>query len=89
MDITIIAETNENGLHPVTSQMVAAATSFGSSTTILCPGGIATDSAASADGGAATGGLGAGAGGCAGGSGTGSGGRGAAPCGLNLSVIHI
>ena len=47
MDITIIAETNDNGLHPVTSQMVAAATSLGSSPTILCPGGIATDSAAS------------------------------------------
>ena len=50
MDITIIAETNDNGLHPVTSQMVAAATSLGSSPTILCPGGIATDSAASIDG---------------------------------------
>ena len=50
MDITIIAETNENGLHPVTSQMVAAATSLGASPTILCPGGIATDSAASIDG---------------------------------------
>ena len=50
MDITIIAETNDNGLHPVTSQMVAAATSLGSSPTILCPGGIAIDSAASIDG---------------------------------------
>ena len=50
MDITIIAETNDNGLHPVTSQMVAAATSLGSSPTVLCPGGIATDSAASIDG---------------------------------------
>jgi len=50
MDITIIAETNDDGLHPVTSQMVAAATALGSSPTVLCPGGIATDSAASIDG---------------------------------------
>ncbi|MBJ60528.1 MAG: electron transfer flavoprotein subunit alpha [Euryarchaeota archaeon] len=50
MDITIIAETNDDGLHPVTSQMVAAAAALGSSPTVLCPGGIATDSAASIDG---------------------------------------
>ncbi len=50
MEITIIAETNENGLHPVTSQMVAAASTLGVNPTVLCPGGVATDSAASIDG---------------------------------------
>ncbi len=50
MNITIIAETNDNGIHPVTAQMVAAATSLGSSPTILCPGGSGSDDAASIDG---------------------------------------
>ncbi|MAK25699.1 MAG: electron transfer flavoprotein subunit alpha [Euryarchaeota archaeon] len=50
MEITIIAETNENGIHPVTAQMVAASTSLGANPTILCPGGIGSDSAASIDG---------------------------------------
>ncbi|HJM67189.1 MAG TPA: electron transfer flavoprotein subunit alpha/FixB family protein [Candidatus Thalassarchaeaceae archaeon] len=50
MDITIIAETNDNGIHPVTAQMVAAATSLGASPSILCPGGVGSDEAASIDG---------------------------------------
>tara|TARA_B100001250_G_C19761804_1_gene772827 strand:+ start:440 stop:1357 length:918 start_codon:yes stop_codon:yes gene_type:complete len=50
MEITIIAETNDNGIHPVTAQMVAAATSLGASPTILCPGGVGSEEAASIDG---------------------------------------
>lgn len=50
MEITIIAETNDNGIHPVTAQMVAAATSLGASPTLLCPGGVGSEEAASIDG---------------------------------------
>jgi electron transfer flavoprotein alpha subunit len=50
MEITIIAETNDNGIHPITAQMVAAATSLGASPTILCPGGVGSEEAASIDG---------------------------------------
>ena len=46
MDITIIAETNEDGVHPVTAQMVTAAVKLGASPTILCPGGVGSESAA-------------------------------------------
>lgn len=46
MEITIIAETQAGGLHPVTSQLVAAATSVGGSPTVLCPGGVGANSAA-------------------------------------------
>ena len=40
MDITIIAESNGNELHPVTSQLVGAASTLGGTVTVLCPGGI-------------------------------------------------
>ncbi len=50
MDITIIAETNEDGVHPVTAQMVTAAVKLGASPTILCPGGIGSESAATIEG---------------------------------------
>lgn len=40
MDITIIAESNGNELHPVTSQLVGAASTLGGQVTVLCPGGI-------------------------------------------------
>ena len=39
MDITIIAETQDGGLHPVTAQLVGAASSLGASLTVICPGG--------------------------------------------------
>ena len=46
MDITIIAETQENQLHAVTRQLVGAASSLGASPTILCAGSIGADEAA-------------------------------------------
>ncbi|DAC26894.1 MAG TPA: electron transfer flavoprotein subunit alpha/FixB family protein [Candidatus Thalassarchaeaceae archaeon] len=50
MEVTIIAETNEEGVHPVTAQMVTAAVSLGASPTVLCPGGVGCDAAASIEG---------------------------------------
>lgn len=50
MDVTIIAETQGNELHPVTAQLVGAAASLGASPTILCPGGAGADSAAQLSG---------------------------------------
>jgi electron transfer flavoprotein alpha subunit len=50
MEITIIAETNNEGIHPVTAQMVTAASSLGSSPTILCPGGKGASDASSIEG---------------------------------------
>ena len=46
MEITIIAETQGDNLHPVTSQLVGAATSLGASPTVLCAGGAGADAAA-------------------------------------------
>ena len=43
MDVTIIAEANEDGIHPVTAQMVTAAVKIGAVPTVLCPGGIGSD----------------------------------------------
>jgi electron transfer flavoprotein alpha subunit len=50
MNVTIIAETAGDGLHPVTSQLVGAAIAIGGTPTILCPGGIGTAAAASING---------------------------------------
>ena len=50
MDVTIIAETTVDGLHPVTSQLVGAAIAIGGTPTVLCPGGIGTTAAASISG---------------------------------------
>jgi len=50
MDVTIIAETAGNGLHPVTSQLIGAAIAIGGTPTVLCPGGIGTAAAASING---------------------------------------
>jgi electron transfer flavoprotein alpha subunit len=50
MDVTIIAETTGDGLHPVTSQLVGAAIAIGGTPTVLCPGGIGTTAAASISG---------------------------------------
>ena len=45
MEITIIAETSGKGLHPVTQQLVGAASSLGGVITILCPGGVGSNDA--------------------------------------------
>ena len=50
MDVTIIAETTVDGLHPVTSQLVGAAIAIEGTPTVLCPGGIGTTAAASISG---------------------------------------
>ena len=50
MDVTIIAETTADGLHPVTSQLVGAAIAIGGTPTVLCPGGLGTTAAASISG---------------------------------------
>ncbi|MFL2978425.1 MAG: electron transfer flavoprotein subunit alpha/FixB family protein [Candidatus Thalassarchaeaceae archaeon] len=50
MEVTIIAETNEEGIHPVTAQMVTAAVSLGASPTVLCPGGVGCAAAAAIEG---------------------------------------
>jgi electron transfer flavoprotein alpha subunit len=50
MNVTIIAETTVDGLHPVTSQLVGAANAIGGTSTILCPGGIGATAAASISG---------------------------------------
>ena len=47
MDITVIAETTGDGLHPVTAQLVGAASSIGGTSTVLCPGGVGAAEAAS------------------------------------------
>ena len=45
MEITIIAETSGEGIHPVTEQLVGAASSLGGVITVLCPGGRGSDDA--------------------------------------------
>ena len=47
MDITVIAESSGDGLHPVTAQLVGAATSIGGAPTVLCAGGVGATEAAS------------------------------------------
>ena len=50
MNITIIAETNGNQLHSVTSQLAGAASSLGGTTTLLCPGGVGESEASEISG---------------------------------------
>jgi electron transfer flavoprotein alpha subunit len=50
MDVTIIAETTADDLHPVTSQLVGAAITIGGTPTVLCPGGTGVATAASISG---------------------------------------
>ena len=50
MDVTVIAEASEGGLHPVTAQLVGAASSIGGSSTVLCAGGVGATEAASITG---------------------------------------
>ena len=45
MEITIIAETSGEGLHPVTEQLVGAASSLSAVITVLCPGGVGSNDA--------------------------------------------
>ena len=47
MDITVIAESSGDGLHPVTAQLVGAAASIGGTPTVLCAGGVGATEAAS------------------------------------------
>ena len=47
MDITVIAESSGDGLHPVTAQLVGAAASIGGTSTLLCAGGVGATEAAS------------------------------------------
>ena len=47
MDITVIAESSGDGLHPVTAQLVGAAASIGGTPTLLCAGGVCATEAAS------------------------------------------
>ena len=47
MDITVIAESSGDGLHPVTAQLVGAAASRGGTPTLLCAGGVGATEAAS------------------------------------------
>ena len=50
MDVTVIAESSEDGLHPVTAQLVGAAVTIGGTPTVLCAGGYGAEDAASISG---------------------------------------
>jgi len=50
MEITIIAEASGENLHPVTGQLVGAASSLSGAITILCPGGRGADEASEISG---------------------------------------
>ena len=50
MEVTIIAETTGDALHPVTAQLVGAACSMGGAPPVICPGGIGTSEASTISG---------------------------------------
>ena len=50
MDFTIIAETNGDSLHPTTYQLIGAAASMGSNSTVICPNGVGASEAAKING---------------------------------------
>jgi|TARA_B100001250_G_scaffold85993_1_gene71123 electron transfer flavoprotein alpha subunit len=50
MEVTIIAETTGDSLHPVTAQLVGAACSMDGTPTVICPGGIGAEEASSISG---------------------------------------
>lgn len=50
MDFTIIAETNGDSLHPTTYQLIGAAASLGSNSTVICPNGLGSSEAAKING---------------------------------------
>jgi len=43
---TVISESSNNSLHPITAQLVGAASALGGSITVICPGGIGSTDAA-------------------------------------------
>ena len=50
MKTSVISESSNGSLHPVTAQLVGAASSLGSSITVVCPGGIGSTEAAQISG---------------------------------------
>ena len=50
MDIVIISEASNDSLHPVTAQMVGAASSLGGSICVICPGGVGSEEASKISG---------------------------------------
>ena len=50
MDVTVIAETSGDRLHPVTAQLVGAVAAIGATPTVLCAGGMGAAEAASISG---------------------------------------
>ena len=46
MDIVIISEASNESLHPVTAQLVGAASSIGGEISVICPGGVGSPEAA-------------------------------------------
>ncbi len=50
MSTTVIAESSNGSLHPITSQLVGAASALGGSITVICPGGIGSTDAAQISG---------------------------------------
>ena len=50
MDIVIISESSNDSLHPVTAQMVGAASSLGGSICVICPGGVGSEEASKISG---------------------------------------
>ena len=50
MSTTVISESINGALHPVTAQLVGAASSLGGSITVICPGGTGTSDAAKISG---------------------------------------
>ncbi len=50
MDVTVIAETSGDRLHPVTAQLVGAVAAIGGTPTVLCAGGMGAAEAASISG---------------------------------------
>ena len=47
MEYTVIAESSGDSLHPITAQLVGAVSALGSSPTVVVPGGVGADEAAS------------------------------------------
>jgi electron transfer flavoprotein alpha subunit len=47
---TVISESSNNSLHPITAQLVGAASALGGSITVICPGGIGSTDAAQISG---------------------------------------
>ena len=50
MDVTVIAESSGDRLHPVTAQLVGAAVTIGGTPTVLCAGGFGAEDAVSISG---------------------------------------